>query len=100
MSHFLRRARWLVPIWALTVAALAVSVYAGLWLNALVLLVIGWLSVYAERLHQALVDTTAERDSLSKALVSEKRRGDAWRDQSIKNRVLLAARNPRADWEG
>jgi hypothetical protein len=85
MSRFLRRARWLVPLWALTVAALAVSVYASLWLNALVLLVIGWLSVYAERLHQALVDTTAERDR--------------YLDKAIAYRLRLTVRQPLAHWE-
>jgi hypothetical protein len=80
MTRFLRRARWLVPIWALTLVALAVSLYAGLWLNALVLLVIGWLSVYAERLHQALVDTTAERDR--------------YLDKAIAYRLRLTVRQP------
>jgi hypothetical protein len=85
MSRFLRRARWLVPIWALTLVALAVSLYAGLWLNALVLLVIGWLSVYAERLHQALVDTTAERDR--------------YLDKAIAYRLRLTVRQPVLHWE-
>jgi len=85
MSRFLRRARWLVPVWALTLAALAVSLYAGLWLNALVLLVIGWLSVYAERLHQALVDTTAERDR--------------YLDKVIAYRLRLTVRQPVLRWE-
>jgi len=97
---FLSRARWLVPLWAVTAAALAVSVYAGLWLNALVLLVIGWLSVYGEAQHQRATDAeqlaanaAAERDAMSSlAAKLGKRLVDA--------DLRYYARNPRADWEG
>jgi hypothetical protein len=86
MTTFLRRARWLNLVWLAAIAAVLVNAFVGSWLLASCALTLLALSVYAEALHQALTDAVAERDDLL--------------DRNVNQRLLLAARNPRADWEG
>jgi hypothetical protein len=82
---FIRRAGLWLPVWVLTIAAIAVNAWAGAWVNVALLLTIGLLSVNGEAQHQRATDAEAERDEA--------------RDDAIAYRLRLAARYPRADWE-
>jgi hypothetical protein len=93
LRHILRRAPWwLAALWVLTIAAALARAWVGDWLAVLVLVVIGWLSVYGEAQHQRATDAEADRDDLSRHV-------DRLNDRLVRGSVLHAARNPRADWE-
>jgi general stress protein CsbA len=85
LRPFIRRARWVALVWVVALAAAAVNAYAGEWLLAAVALTLLGLSVYAEALHQRLVDAEAERDR--------------YLEKAIAYRLRLSVRRPVARWE-